>query len=280
MQASNNQVETSSDYQSRHDDLNLPEVKELDHYVNSPSSPKFVSILQSAMKTNSYRFHLQTVVEEVDEIKEIDEGILCELDNVGDFSIGQLVSGTSEFEKHIESVGEEITAKTAPHGDANEPVSTNQASLVEVGLCDDAEANDKQTADSKTPIVDCALPHVESKETQGASSELHVAEDVPLESKAPPTHVSDGETRVQLELKSDDESVEVKADDNKIGPCDEKSSSLISSAIEGEKPNHGDKAVKDSDSPSSGKGKGKLSRSSSSSSSSSSDSSSSASDRE
>ncbi|KAG6411814.1 hypothetical protein SASPL_129898 [Salvia splendens] len=658
VQASNTQVETSSDYQSTHDDLNMPEVQELDHYVNSPSNPKFVSILQSAMETNSYRFHLQTVVEEVDEIKEIDEGLLCELDNVGDFSIGQLGSGTSEFEKRVESVGEgnlssthyevnrtehvplpgelrehidlyeqdgeftseiqarraenievskvdendpdsphqeisdddtpcreneflpanssvndshedavsgiqeikvqsvenvsvvatkpeiaevpcqgeldtdstsgmpeieassvenidltlkqtssknrvvldpprdeiqnhedsvsaipvsealsvddvdaapkraesmsmetkimveavevssyemteakastvedielafkqliseeprvlesvdadtpsliseleaskikddyieslkissteiekqvleaelhdcedrpeqevflaedvpkhtelasvetevvvesvdtssqdrihtedacvfteieantveemdlafeqimskaieiavdvkpvdsdstsempeieassveaihrafqhtgsseikdhdigeTITDKTAPHGDASEPVSTNQASLIEVGPCDDAEANDKQTADSKTPVVDPALPLVESKEMQGASSELHVAEDVPLESKAPPTHVSDDETSVQLELKSDDESVEVKADDNKIGPCDEKSSSL-SSAIEGEKPNHGDnKAVKDSDSPSSGKGK-------------------------
>ncbi|KAL0453311.1 UNVERIFIED_CONTAM: hypothetical protein Slati_1309200 [Sesamum latifolium] len=42
------------------------------------------------------------IVEEADEIKEIDEGLLSELDNVGDFSIKQWGSGSTEFEKHVD----------------------------------------------------------------------------------------------------------------------------------------------------------------------------------
>lgn len=93
-------------------DLNMPEVQELDRFINSPSSPKFVSVPPSAFETNSSTVDVQTVVEEVDEIKEIDDGLLSELDNIGDFSIGQLGSGTSEFEKHVDCVKEESLFST------------------------------------------------------------------------------------------------------------------------------------------------------------------------
>ncbi|KAH6779529.1 hypothetical protein C2S52_010766 [Perilla frutescens var. hirtella] len=93
-------------------DLNMPDVQQLDRYINSPSSPKFISVPPSAIETYSSTVDVQTVVEEVDEIKEIDDGLLCELDNVGDFSVGQLAFGTSEFEKHVDYVGEENLPST------------------------------------------------------------------------------------------------------------------------------------------------------------------------
>lgn len=111
VQASSTPVESLLDGQITWD-LNIPDVQELDRYINSPSSPKFVSVLPSAIVTNTSTVDVQTVVEEVDEIKEIDDGLLSELDNVGDFSVGQMAFGTSEFEKHVDSVGEESLSST------------------------------------------------------------------------------------------------------------------------------------------------------------------------
>lgn len=93
-------------------DLNMPEVQELDRCIHSPSSPKFGSVPPSAFETNGSTVDVQTVVEEADEIKEIDDGLLSELDNIGDFSVGQLGSGTSEFEKHVDCVEEESLFST------------------------------------------------------------------------------------------------------------------------------------------------------------------------
>ncbi|KAG6430948.1 hypothetical protein SASPL_109022 [Salvia splendens] len=150
-------------------------------------------------------------------------------------------------------VGENITKDTAPRSDVSEPVYTNEASLTEFGPSDDAEANHKQMADRKTDIADCTLPLVESRETQGASSELHVSDVFALEGMAlPSTQVSDGETREHLKLKSNDESFEVKVDD-KVGPSENKS--ILSSVFEEKEQTHGDETVKDLHSPSSGKGK-------------------------
>ncbi|KAI3446585.1 hypothetical protein Pfo_003250 [Paulownia fortunei] len=94
--------------------LNIPEVYELDHdispNINAPFSPDFISMPSSASEEASSHVDTQTILEEADEIKEIDEGLLSELDSVGDFSITQWVSGSKEFEKHIDSVGESLSS--------------------------------------------------------------------------------------------------------------------------------------------------------------------------
>ncbi|KAK6137028.1 hypothetical protein DH2020_029227 [Rehmannia glutinosa] len=103
------QVESSEDIQITQNS-NMHEVQELDHdissYINSPLSPDFISIQSNTTETTDSRVNVQTIVEEADDMNEIDEQLLSELDNVGDFSVQQLGSGSSEFDKRIGSVEE------------------------------------------------------------------------------------------------------------------------------------------------------------------------------
>ncbi|KAL3819638.1 hypothetical protein ACJIZ3_005543 [Penstemon smallii] len=111
VQASNAEDESLQEVQTIQES-NMSEVHDLDHdilsNVNSPLSPDFNSnsIQSSSFEAASYHADVETIVEEVDEIKEIDEGLLSELDCVGDFSIPQQESGSNELEKHEYSVGE------------------------------------------------------------------------------------------------------------------------------------------------------------------------------
>ncbi|KAK6127128.1 hypothetical protein DH2020_039139 [Rehmannia glutinosa] len=62
--------------------LNIPEIYELDHdtssSINSPFSPDFISMPSSSSASEEASSHvdMQTILEEADEIKEIDEGLL------------------------------------------------------------------------------------------------------------------------------------------------------------------------------------------------------------
>ncbi|CAN4118701.1 unnamed protein product [Withania somnifera] len=52
----------------------------------------------------------QYIVEETDGIEDIDEALLYELDTVGDFSINELGSSQSKFERRIDSTGDDLSA--------------------------------------------------------------------------------------------------------------------------------------------------------------------------
>ncbi|KAL2534903.1 Uncharacterized protein Adt_08254 [Abeliophyllum distichum] len=132
------------------DSSNVPDVKELDSEissnVNSPSSPELVSIPLEAHKMKiaeslsisnkstsgevgngdpilaldnsnfpaeaiSSHVDEQIMVEDTGEIKEID-GLLSELDTVGDFNVSQWQSSFNKFEKHVDSSRESLSS---PH---------------------------------------------------------------------------------------------------------------------------------------------------------------------
>ncbi|KAL8493579.1 hypothetical protein ACS0TY_024671 [Phlomoides rotata] len=108
VQASSTSIESYVDDQVTQK-LNIPEVQELDHYIssniNSPSGPEFVAIPPNAFEATTSHVD-ERIVEEVDEIKEIDDVLLFELDSVGDFSIKHLRSDSVKFDTHIDSAGE------------------------------------------------------------------------------------------------------------------------------------------------------------------------------
>ncbi|KAL3637059.1 hypothetical protein CASFOL_019358 [Castilleja foliolosa] len=70
--------------------------------VTHPLSPEFSDPFV-AIETTDFLFSTLKTIEEVDDIKEIDDDLL-RLDNVGDFSVQQWGSGSSEFEKRVDSV--------------------------------------------------------------------------------------------------------------------------------------------------------------------------------
>lgn len=111
MQVPNTPVESFENVRTIQN-LNIPEVLELDQVIapniNSPYSPDFISMPSSSSSSEeaNSRVDMETILEDDDEIKEID-GLLSELDSVGDFSI---TSGSNEFEKHIDTVGERFSS--------------------------------------------------------------------------------------------------------------------------------------------------------------------------
>ncbi|KAI3444241.1 hypothetical protein Pfo_000906 [Paulownia fortunei] len=149
VQASTTPVESSEDVQITQK-LNMPEVQELDRdissNVNSPFSPDFISIPSSATETTSSHVDVQTIIEEADEIKEIDEGLLSELDNVGDFSIKQWGSGSTEFEKHIDSVGEGFSS--AHH------VETSTIRVIEINSIEENKLEDTLHSEKSRQDID------------------------------------------------------------------------------------------------------------------------------
>ncbi|KAK4412753.1 hypothetical protein Salat_2922500 [Sesamum alatum] len=126
LQASSSPVE-SPEVDLTTQESKIPQIQELDHDFSSnvtpPLIPDFISFPPSASETTSSR-----IVEEADEIKEIDEGLLSELDNVGDFSIKQWGSGSSEFKKHVDPTVESLPS--AYHAE------TSSTSVAEVDLVD------------------------------------------------------------------------------------------------------------------------------------------------
>ncbi|KAL6555285.1 hypothetical protein OROGR_006543 [Orobanche gracilis] len=114
MQASSSLVESLGDVGITAN-LNMAEVQELDHDIpsdiNSPLSPESISNQSDDTATTHSHVNVQTTIEDVDGIKEIDEELLSELDSVGDFSVAQWGFGSSEFEKYRHSVQESLAHK-------------------------------------------------------------------------------------------------------------------------------------------------------------------------
>lgn len=110
IQASCTTVELSRDVlESPNSDVPEAEVQELDNDIspslNSLLIAEYIPIPTSATETTSPHADMEDIIEEAVEIKEIDEGLLSELDSIGDFSINQRRSGSSELRKQADSVG-------------------------------------------------------------------------------------------------------------------------------------------------------------------------------
>ena len=78
----------------------LDGVENLDHILVQP--------FNYTVEATGSQVHEQDIIYETDEIKEIDEGLLMELDAVGDFSVKELGSNFSEIENNMVT-GEEMT---------------------------------------------------------------------------------------------------------------------------------------------------------------------------
>ncbi|KAL0453310.1 UNVERIFIED_CONTAM: hypothetical protein Slati_1309100 [Sesamum latifolium] len=219
-----------------------------------------------------------------------------EASRIEDIDLAFKQIGAKEIEKPVvleppqaePTVGETITKHSEDEKsliDSSLIGSTHETSILEVRPIEDVALDYKPSNDSSTESrglpnsVNHNLNLVESEETQGTASELHVAEPVPSDDTTlRPEQVSDGNTEEQPKLKLDVQSVEVEVD--KAGSSVESSTVKEVNAFTAEKPGPEVEAPKDLHLASPLKGKGKISKSSSSSSSSSSESSSSDSDRE
>ncbi|XP_073289547.1 uncharacterized protein [Primulina huaijiensis] len=96
--------------------LNIHELdQKISENLNSPLSPDFVSIPSMSSGAASPHVEMQTIIEEDDEIKDIDEELLSELDSVGDFTVKKWGSASDEFEKH-EVVASAHCAETSTSG--------------------------------------------------------------------------------------------------------------------------------------------------------------------
>ncbi|XP_073044246.1 uncharacterized protein [Primulina eburnea] len=100
--------------------LNIHELdQKISENLNSPLSPDFVSVPSMSSGAASPLVEMQTIIEEDDEIKDIDEELLSELDSFGDFSVKTWGSASDAFEKH------EIVASA-------HPAETSTSRVVEV----------------------------------------------------------------------------------------------------------------------------------------------------
>ncbi|XP_019162767.1 PREDICTED: uncharacterized protein LOC109159171 isoform X3 [Ipomoea nil] len=111
----------------------------------APSSPPFASILHKvdevqnenhidASKSHQFfteaiefRENVQYIVEDTDGIEEIDEGILSELDAVGDFSINESISSLNEFDSGIDSSG--VSVPVVHNGGSFDPLFLEEDSI-------------------------------------------------------------------------------------------------------------------------------------------------------
>ncbi|CAI9782907.1 unnamed protein product [Fraxinus pennsylvanica] len=179
------------------DNLNIPEIPELDHEVspsNSPSSPEFISIPSNDSEatappgllysekctggeSTTSRVDVQTIIEDADEIKEIDEGFLSELDSIGDFNIIERGSSSNEFEKHVDSGRESLSLSHETGNTSRGEVNSNEVTEYamdseklreEIDILEEAmeSASELQTS------VTNAIGHSDLSEREFSSSDI------------------------------------------------------------------------------------------------------------
>ncbi|KAG8367769.1 hypothetical protein BUALT_Bualt16G0107200 [Buddleja alternifolia] len=200
--------------------LNIPEIQDLDLDISpniiSPLSPDFISMPSTVSSKASSHVDMHTILEVGDEMKEIDDRILSELDNVGDFNITRWGSCSNEFEKHIDSIGEssmsfvelkhlenlsadidlsnrelskmagqdsEIISKKNEARPADSDVNHNHGSKLEAQKVENVDASVKQSSDKhiKKPIV------VEPIQTEAVTGKI-IAENSEKPMMMGPTH--------------------------------------------------------------------------------------------
>ncbi|PIN05813.1 hypothetical protein CDL12_21638 [Handroanthus impetiginosus] len=231
VQVPNTPVESFERVQSIQN-LNIPEIHELDHDVssntNSPLAPDFISMPSSVAEEASSHVDTQTRIEEADEIKEIDEGLLSELDSVGDFSVTQWGSDSNEFEKHIHPIAESSSSAQRPESNITKVVEVNEIEHArgEQYLTDqitseketfpkENEANSANSVHiSETPVVDkqsirdddsspkkAGLTYVETEVMEGSPNVPHDSRvDIDTASKWPELTDSDKEIEKSVVL--------------------------------------------------------------------------------
>ncbi|KAK6127139.1 hypothetical protein DH2020_039118 [Rehmannia glutinosa] len=103
---------------------------------------------------------MQTILEEADEIKEIDEGLLSELDSVGDFSVTQSGPGSNDFEKYIDYVGESSSSADRAETSTTEVVEVvNSVEVNEIENPTDLE-NSRDEIDVYDEDMKCIEPQI------------------------------------------------------------------------------------------------------------------------
>ncbi|XP_073155334.1 uncharacterized protein [Henckelia pumila] len=110
--------------------LNMDELdQKISENLNPPLSPDFVSIPSMSSGAASPHVEMQTIIEEDDEIKDIDEELLSELDSVGDFTVKKWGPASDGFEKHeIVEVNPFETSKVenAIHSNSKEGIDVRE----------------------------------------------------------------------------------------------------------------------------------------------------------
>lgn len=170
IQASCTTVELSRDVlESPNSDVPEAEVQELDNDIspslNSLLIAEFILIPTSATETTSPHADMEDIIEEAVEIKEIDEGLLSELDSVGDFSINQRRTGSSELRKQADSVG---TTRSSVHH-----TETSTTRVVELDSVEENEIEDALLSEnSREYIVTHEVEMEYISEPQTSKSEM------------------------------------------------------------------------------------------------------------
>ncbi|KAL0359702.1 UNVERIFIED_CONTAM: hypothetical protein Sangu_0819600 [Sesamum angustifolium] len=175
------------------------QIQELDHDISSnatpPLIPDLISFPSSASETTTSR-----IVEEADEIKEIDEGLLSELDNVGDFSIKQWGSGSTEFEKHVDPIEESLPS--AYHAETS-TTRVVEVDLVEVNETEAGKHSENSREDIHVHEGDVA--YISELQTSEASIVEHIDAPQPEFNKRDDQDSCDGETSEDVTLSKENE---------------------------------------------------------------------------
>lgn len=168
----------ASEFQHRTDELTgiysplTPEVFEtksptalaaLDEVENPDHIP--VQSFNSEMEASNSQVHDHDIIEEADEIKEIDEGLLMELDAVGDFGVEEFGSNLHKIENRVsaEQMNSEmpsVEARSTEEIDSNFERTEPLAVKAEVEI---REVEIPQESQIKEEIIESGMPEFEAR---------------------------------------------------------------------------------------------------------------------
>lgn len=159
----------TSEFQPKNDELTaLADLDDnaLDEVENPDHIP--VQSFNFQMEASGSQVHDHDIIEEADEIKEIDEGLLMELDAVGDFSVEEFGSNLHKIENRVS--GEEmnsempsVEAQSIEEIDSNFEKTEPLAMKAEVEI---REVEIPQQSQIKEEIIEYGMPVIEARSTE------------------------------------------------------------------------------------------------------------------
>ncbi|KAI8562617.1 hypothetical protein RHMOL_Rhmol03G0048700 [Rhododendron molle] len=159
----------TSEFQPKNDELTaLADLDDnaLDEVENPDHIP--VQSFNFQMEASGSQIHDHDIIEEADEIKEIDEGLLMELDAVGDFSVEEFGSNLHKIENRVS--GEEmnsempsVEARSIEEIDSNFEKTEPLAMKAEVEI---REVEIPQQSQIKEEIIESGMPVFEARSTE------------------------------------------------------------------------------------------------------------------
>ncbi|GER51964.1 unnamed protein product, partial [Striga asiatica] len=155
--------ESDADAYERADEKSMPSVEgnsypfDVAREMHVPHSGHLDEVRELSVLVESSE-DVQLITEEVDDIKDIDEELLSELDNVGDFSVNQWGPGSGEIEKRIDYYSvEEIFEQDIQIS------NTRGAADIDLDESDKIEDEAAHLEKSKEEVVDIHEQEVEAK---------------------------------------------------------------------------------------------------------------------